>query len=476
MTSTHSTETSSYQRGFASLENEIDIERLPVTGTLPSWLSGELVRNGPAKFEAGKRRFRHWFDGQAMLHRFGIHDGNVSYRNRFLDTPAMRSVRDTGKIGYDEFATDPCKSIFRRMFTMFRSRKSTSNTNINLVSMGEDQVALTETQLGVRFDRETLETLGMVKYQDDLSGQLTTAHPHLAPRTGELINYLLKYGKRSEYQVYRQRGTTRERLASLTADLPSYLHSFAITEDHVVLVMYPFVVNPLSMLLGGKTFIENYRWRPELGTRFVVINLVDGSVQGEYRADPCFAFHHINAYVDGDEVVVDLSGYPDTKVIDALYLDHLRGHDKVPMATPTRYRLDLNGDTITTERITDQALELPRINYERHNGRPYRYAYGVGSRTGAGENFFDQLVKVNVTDGSSHTWAEPDCHPGEPVFVAAPDATAEDEGVVLSVVFDGRSGTSFLVVLDASSFTELARAAVPHGVPFGFHGQFSPAT
>ncbi|MFL5590598.1 MAG: carotenoid oxygenase family protein [Ktedonobacteraceae bacterium] len=60
--------------------------------------------------------------------------------------------------------------------------------------------------------------------------------------------------------------------------------------------------------------------------------------------------------------------------------------------------------------------------------------------------------------------------PGEPVFVAAPDAISEDEGIVLSIVLDGRKGTSFLLVLDAASFTEIARAEVPHHIPFGFHG------
>ncbi len=47
----------------------------------------------------------------------------------------------------------------------------------------------------------------------------------------------------------------------------------------------------------------------------------------------------------------------------------------------------------------------------------------------------------------------------------------EDDGVVLSVV-TGADGKSFLLVLDASSFQELARAHLPHGIPYGFHGTF----
>jgi carotenoid cleavage dioxygenase-like enzyme len=61
---------------------------------------------------------------------------------------------------------------------------------------------------------------------------------------------------------------------------------------------------------------------------------------------------------------------------------------------------------------------------------------------------------------------------GEPVFVAAPQATHEDDGVILCVVLNANKGTSFLLVLEANSFAEIARAEVPHHIPFGFHGQY----
>src|SRR5229473_2326247 len=89
------------------------------------------------------------------------------------------------------------------------------------------------------------------------------------------------------------------------------------------------------------------------------------------------------------------------------------------------------------------------------------------------EHKLNQLVKVDVIQRSARTWFEEDSYPGEPVFVAAPDATGEDEGVILSVVLDGERGRSFLLVLDAASFTELARAEVPHTIPFGFHGIYA---
>ena len=86
--------------------------------------------------------------------------------------------------------------------------------------------------------------------------------------------------------------------------------------------------------------------------------------------------------------------------------------------------------------------------------------------------WLDRIVKVDVAEGRTIEWREESCSPGEPVFVAAPDAEAEDDGVLLSVVFDSRSGRSFMLVLDAADLTELARAEAPHHIPYGFHGQF----
>ena len=89
--------------------------------------------------------------------------------------------------------------------------------------------------------------------------------------------------------------------------------------------------------------------------------------------------------------------------------------------------------------------------------------------------FLKRLVKIDVSDGSHVVWDEPDAWAGEPVFVPRPAAGAEDDGVVLSVVLDVAAGASFLLVLDAQSFTEIARAQAPHHIPFGFHGQFFSA-
>ena len=115
--------------GFETLERETRIEALPVEGEIPEWLGGSLLRTGPAKFEVGTRGMSHWFDGLAMLHRFGFAGGRVSYANRFLESRAYRAAAETGEISYSEFATDPCRSLFKRAMSLFRPALS-DNGNV----------------------------------------------------------------------------------------------------------------------------------------------------------------------------------------------------------------------------------------------------------------------------------------------------------------------------------------------------------
>ena len=461
-----------YRLGLASLESEVEVDSLPVEGAIPEWLAGTLLRNGPAKFEVGDRPLRHWFDGLAMLHRFSFEGGGVSYANRFLRTDAYREA-DAGRISFRQFGTDPCRSIFKRTATMFRPNL-TDNCNVNLTRLGDEYIAMTETPLPVSFDPERLDALG-VAYRPP--GIHATAHPHHDPKRGELVAYATHFGARSEYRVYAQRDRSHQRrIAARRVFEPSYMHSFALTERYAVLVAFPFVVNPLRLASGGRPFIENYRWKPERGTRVLVFDRERGELRGEYAAEPRFAFHHVNAFERGSELFLDMVAYDDATIVESLYLDRLRAAPPPEAAYGRllRYRVSLDSGRVDEEGLSDAVLELPRIDYRECNGCPYRYVYGVGAHSdGETRDFLDQLVKVDVESGDTQIWFEPGSYPGEPVFVPSPDpGRGEDGGVLLSVVLDSRGTGSYLLVLDAESLGELGRARVPHHIPFGFHGQY----
>jgi beta,beta-carotene 9',10'-dioxygenase len=464
---------STYALGFSSLDEEIALDDLPVLGQLPAWLRGRLIRVTPALLEIGGKTLEHWFDGLAMLNAFTFADGRVSYANRFLDTKAYRKARE-GEIGFISFATDPCRSLFKRVIALFEEGVN-DNANVNIVRLGERYQAMTEVPLPVEFDPESLETLGLARFKDRLGGHLSTAHPHYDFQRGRLINYVSHFSARSSYRVFALApgSHTRERIASIPVSEPGYMHSFGMSGRYVVLAEYPFVVNPLRLVTTGRALIDNYRWRPERGTRFIVVDRLDRKLRGIYETEAFFCFHHVNAFERGDELVVDLIANPDASGINTTRVEWLRDPSRPQVfGQMRRYRIALTTGAVRCEPLADVEMELPRIDYRRYNTREHRYVYAASAR-GQESYWFDQLVKVDVQSGDAATWAEDGCYPGEPVFVRAPDGSgAEDDGLLLSVVLDTRVGRSFLLALDASSLQERARAAIPHHIPFGFHGQY----
>ncbi len=458
-----------YAKGFQTLDEETTIDALEVEGELPAWLSGSLLRTGPAKFEVGTQRYRHWFDGLTMLHRFSFADGAVSYGNRYVRGKTWRKAEETGRIPYPEFATDPCRSVFKRVQTMF-SPEFGDNANINVVRLGDRFLTMTEAPISVQFDPNTLEIAG-VPFSPP--GMITTAHPHLDRATKGMLNYAAKLGPRNEYRFFHLAPDSDkpEVIASIPVKRPGYVHSFGLTERHIVFAEFPWVVNPLELLLSGRPYAENYKWEPERGTRFFLIDRATGRVSDPIKTDPFFAFHHLNAYEESDgTIVADIQVYDDASLVEQLYLDNLRAGGPLTTAELRRFRIDPSAETISHERLIDGHFELGRINYARCNERPYRFGWGVGSPD---RGWIDRIVRADLDARTKSEWSEPGMYPGEPVFVAQPGNEDEDGGVVLSVVLDSERGTSFLLVLDASDLSEVARAPVPHHIPFNFHGAFS---
>ena len=212
-----------------------------------------------------------------MLHRFAFGDGRVSYANRFLRTRAFEAAERDGRIGYREFATDPCRSAFRRVASLF-DPKLTDNGAVNVTRLGDEYLALTETPLPVAFDPETLETLGV---RGEPPADIATAHPHHDAGRGELVGHGTSSGPRSSLRPLREarRRATSAWSRGSRARPPRLPALVRPDRRHVVLHEGPFVVNPLKLALSGRPFIENFRWEPERGSRFWVIDRADGGAR-----------------------------------------------------------------------------------------------------------------------------------------------------------------------------------------------------
>ena len=464
-----------YGVGFRSLTEETpESVSLKVEGALPSWLEGALLRSGPSKFEVGARTYNHWFDGLAMLHRFAFAQGRVSYTSRFLKSKAFSAAEATGKISYGEFATDPCRTLFGRVAALFNP-KLTDNCCVNVSDYAREMVAFTETSIPMRFQPETLKTLGVFGYRRALRGQVSTAHPHYDAARRCHYNYIVDFGMKSLYRLCRIGDNGKQRVvANLPVERPSYMHSFGMSLDHLVLTEFPLVANPIELRFSGKPFIRNYRWEPERGLIFHIVEKDTGKLVRTATAEACFAFHHVNTFAGHDRLTVDFIAYPDAAIIDQLYLAPLRaGAPITATGTLTRFHVPLAAGAPVTRRVlADVPLELPRINYAANAGKPYRYVWGTSVRTK--DDFLDSIVKIDTETGTVARWHVAGLYPGEPVFVPTPSAGAEDDGTLLSIVLDTAKERSFLLVLDAATLAEKARAEAPHAIPFQLHGNYFP--
>jgi carotenoid cleavage dioxygenase-like enzyme len=400
-----------------------------------------------------------------MLHAFAFGRGRVDYANRFLRSSAYRAWKDEGTIKYSEFGTDPCRTAFSGVASI-PVMAPVPNANVSIEALARKFVAHTEIPIPVRFSASTLKTLGVTAQAPN--GRLGTAHPHHDPTTGERFAYEVDLTPPYGYRVISDRGSRRRVLATIPREKPCYLHSFALTPRHLVLLEQPWVVDPASFLSGeARSIAEHYAWDPALPARLLVVDRRAGGLMAEVELDPMFVFHHINAFERNGKLILDACVYKDAKVVDALALKRLRAADRrLPPVRPKRITVDLAKRRARVEELADVHFELPRIDYDGVSRRPYRYAYGVGVKG----SFTDQLIKLDVISRQHRIWSERLCFPGEPIFVPAPHQRAEDDGVLLSVVLDAARRTSFLLVLDARTLSERARASVPHHIPFGFHG------
>jgi beta,beta-carotene 9',10'-dioxygenase len=455
-----------YSLGFRSLEQELVLDSLPLEGGLPDWLRGSLYRIGPAKFEVGDRSLNHWFDGFGMLHRFSFGAGRVSYANRFLASQAYQTASDTGRLGYSEIGSDPERSLFGRISGAFRPRIS-DNANHNVIRLGGETVAVGGGPVPLRFDPHTL-AVGAAAFR--APGEVLTSHSHFDPVSGDSFFLAVKVGARPTYRLFAHDGRSQREIAKLPAPRPSIMHSFALTERYLVFAECPFVLNPLDLILSGRSFIDNCRWLRDRPTLFNVVERRSGVLRARLEAAPFFCSHHVNAFERGGELLVDLVAYEDAEILRAFFLENLRAGGPIPGSELRRYRLPLDRGSVSFEALA-AGMEGPQIDYEGRNARPYRYAYGCALGP---EGFYTRIQKTDVEAASTIEWSEPGAFLTAAVFAAAPGRTREDDGILLSLVLEPARDASFLLVLDARDLGELCRARLPHAVPFDLHGAFYP--
>jgi carotenoid cleavage dioxygenase-like enzyme len=464
-----------WRGGFQTQSEEVHDVELDVDGAFPTWLDGTYIGNGPGQFEVGDTELRHWFDALAMLRRIEISGGNARYTNRFVRSGDFRVAHSEGRVRRALPGTPADRTVVGRVSELL-SGDLQDNPSIGVERLGDTCYAVTESPVGFAIDETTLETVGREDLTSGLDSDITLGHTHITD--GVQWGLAASFGAESTYTLFRRvADESPVPVSRLVFDNhPPYVHAFALTERYAVVPEASFGVDFRRLLvrsIRGGTFLDAIRPR-EAPPRFHVLDRTSGERVAAVRAEPFFIYHFANAYEDSGTVVVDCVAFDDETAISGLTVENLQSDTPdLPRGDFVRYRLPLDGGTVDRSLLLRGPAEFPTVHYSRYNGRPYRYAYLATTDYGS---LPTAIAKVDVERGTTHRWSRPGLHPGEAIFVPEPSPEGEDDGVLLSLALDGRADGSVLLCLDASTLTELARAPLPHRVPFGFHGQFYGAT
>jgi carotenoid cleavage dioxygenase len=468
---------------FGPVQIETTALDLAVTGAIPAHLDGRYLRNGPNPLGPVDPVTHHWFLGTGMVHGVRLRDGRAEwYRNRFVrSADVARALGEQPRPGAKPHAGWDFPA------------------NTNVIEQAGRTFAIVEAGGRPYELTDELETVGSCDFDGTLPGGYT-AHPKRDPATGELhaVSYYWGWGNQVQYTVIGPDAKVK-RVENIAVTGSPMMHDFSLTENHVVLYDLPctFDTDPIKDQ-WPRPFGGLARWMaaqsigrrptPDVVARFFTKRSLAGSPSLPYRWDPgyparvgvmpragtasdvrwfdvepCYVFHPLNAYDDGDRVVLDVVRHP--KMFDTKRL----GPDEGP-ATLDRWTVDLTAGTVGEERRSDLAQEFPRVD-ERVVSRPHRYGYAVGFVGTTAES----LIRHDLATGATTTrHFGPGSNVSEFVFVPDSPDSPEDRGTLMGFVHDPATDRSDLVLLDSQTLETVAAVHLPVRVPAGFHGNWAP--
>ena len=434
----------------APMGDELTLEALTVTGTIPAELDGRYIRIGPNPVTPPNPGSYHWFTGDGMVHGVRLKAGKALwYRNRWI-----RSTAVTNALG-EPRAPGPRNGD-----------RDTVNTNV-LGHAGETWAVVEAGGYPVRIDAD-LNTIAYDPFGETLKGSFS-AHPHLDHDSGEMhaICYEATQPDVIRHVVVDAAGKVRREEPISVQDGPS-IHDCMITKNYVIILDLP-VTFSMKTLLAGHAF--PYAWNPKHKARVGLLPREGRNADVVWcDVKPCYVFHPCNAFETADGKVV-----LDACVHDTMFAESTQGPDSqtVPFE---RWTIDPAAKQVARAVIDGDSQEFPRPN-EAYIGKPYRYAYTMSLPAGFDAAAPNQ-TRLYKHDLESSTRAVHDfgAHriPGEFVFVPKAGGTAEDDGWLMGYVINTATETTDLVILDAAKFDGEAQAVItiPHRIPPGFHGNW----
>ncbi|MEO1761659.1 MAG: carotenoid oxygenase family protein [Cyanobacteria bacterium J06629_18] len=442
---------------YAPVGEEITTDDLKIIGEIPPDLSGMFVRNGPNPQWQPKGQY-HWFDGDGMLHGVRISNGKASYRNRYVRTKGWQIEHQEGKAIWSGMLEPP------QMDNPHGPYKNVANTA--LVWHAGNFFALWEGGSPHAIKLPELDTFGEYNYNGKLQSAFT-AHPKVDPVTGEMMFF--GYSFAPPFLHYSVVSAAGELLRTVPIELPMgvMMHDFAITANYTIFMDLPLTFNPMRMQKGEPGMM----FEKDRASRFgIVPRHGDNNDIRWFEAPACFVWHTLNAYEEGDEVVLLGCRMSSTNVL-ATNSEQRDTQGDIPFLY--QWRFNMKDGSVKEEKLDDVPSEFPRVN-DKFLGQPSRYGYAGKMGQGAMPSF-EGVIKYDLHSGKSQTHEfGKGRYGGEAVFAPRAGGSTEDEGWVITFVYDSNEDKSELVIVDAQNMTSepVARVLIPQRVPYGFHGDW----
>lgn len=448
----------SFLGNAAPVEEENNTVCTEIIGHVPEELAGSFLRIGSNPVFVDNPETYHPFDGDGMIHEVHFSGGTATYINRFVNTKGLQLEREKGDWIWTGLASPPDFTNEHGML------KNVANTA--MVFHAGKFLALWEGGNPHQLTLPNLDTVGEVDYDGKLNHPFT-AHPKVDPKTGEMVTFgaSLLSSPFCSVSVVNKDG---EMVHTTGVDLPKaiMMHDCAITSNYTLILDLPFTYNIENMAKGEPIL----QWDPENGSRIgVLARGAEGSETKWFTIENGFVFHTVNAFEEGDDVVLEACR---SNKMGSLTAD--RPDDITLDDLPKMYQWRLNmktGDVAEKLLDPDWGSEFPRIN-ENYMGIRNQYSYNGRMPKKPDGLGFDGIIKYDlVNETSQHFEYGPGCFGGEPIFAPRAGGTSEDDGWVIGFVWDDNKQRSECVVIDAARFDEgpVARIVMPTRVPFGFH-------
>lgn len=441
-------------------------------GRLPKELAGVFYRNGPAQFDRAGFRYEHWFDGDGMMNAWRIQPGAgqrgaVEHRARMIATPKFVREQQAGR-----FLLPAGGTIVPGALTI-RNNDDMNTANTAVIRHHGRLLALWEGGSATELDPDTLRTLGPVTWREDMVAAPFSAHP-LRDRDGSVWSFgsLNLLGGAGVLIWHIGADGKLIRTATLASETPGYLHSFAMTDRHLV-----FMLMPYRREVSGVAFFKQVRFDPEQPCRVAVV-AKDALDAPRWFELPFGAVYHFGqARERKGELIVQAVRHNDLDEMRSPMAAAMRGErDTASFSTDlVALRLELASGRGRWESSGVRQIEFPTFDPRYPDSKAARlYATtGVDPNTAPYSN---AIAAIDSERGHRevHRYGA-GVMADEHVFVPKPGSRKPGQGWLIGTLLDHRHGRSGLAVLDAEHVSDgpLAQAWVPYTVPLGFHGHFS---